>query len=204
LLLLGSKLNKSWGFKGLISAALILISIVVTLIISAQLLSSFSGVYVVSKILTRLHLEPSFAMFPFLLFFLLIFTLILPVYLRTSDVNYLRLFNIYFYFLIIGVIALFVAGNELYRFIMPLFLLYSPLIFKSVEYYKQRFILNLCLVGLFFIHVMSFSYVVWLNESDFFYLMPNKHPLTYNGWQYTVGFKDYLFNDLDFYSGYRQ
>jgi len=129
---------------------------------------------------------------------------ILPIYLRTDDEVYLRLFNIYFYFLIVGVIALFVAGNELYRFIMPLFLLYSPLVFKSVEYYKQRFVINLCLVALFFIHLMSFSYVVWLNESDFSYLMPDNHPITLSGWQHVSGFKHYLFNDLDFYSGYRQ
>jgi len=204
LLLFGNNLNKSWGLKGLVAGVLFLITIVITLIISAKLLSSFSGIYFVSKILSRLHVEPSFAMFPFLFFFLLIFALILPVYLRTKDVNYLRLFNIYFYFLIIGTIALFMAGKELYRFIMPLFLLYSPLLFKSVEYYKQRFIFNFFLVTLFSFHIMSFSYVVWLNESNFFYLMPNKHPITYNGWQYASGFKDYLFNDLDFYAGYRQ
>jgi hypothetical protein len=204
LLLLGNNLNKNWGVKGLVAAVLVLISIIITLVISAKLLASFSDLYVVSKILTRLHVEPSFAMFPFLFFFLLVFALILPIYLRTNDTTYLRLFNIYFYFLIVGVIALFVAGNELYRFIMPLFLLYSPLLFKSLEYYKQRFIFNFCLVTLFFIHVMSFSYVVWLNESDFLYLMPDNHPITYSGWQYVVGFKYYLFNDLDFYSGYRQ
>lgn len=204
LILIGKRLEKNWGIKGLLIFSLVLIGSVTVLIFSAGLLSSFSGIYVISKIVSRLHIEPGFAMFPFWLFFFLVFVFTLPAYLKSSDSNYIKLFNISFYFLIIGAISLIVAGKELYRFIMPLFLIYSPLIFKTVKYYRQRFVINFVLVALFCIHLLSFTYVLWLNESDFFYLVSDKHPITQSGWNYLTGFFSYLADDIDFYSGYRQ
>lgn len=204
LLLQNERLNRKYNLLNFLTLFFIMVTGVVILLISAKFLAAFSNYYIVSKIVSRLVIEPSFLMAPFLFFFVGILALTYPVYRITKEDTYIRLFNISFYYCVIGLIAMFIAGKELYRFIMPLFLIYSPLIFKSVIYFKQKLLIDLAFLSLFFIHVASFLYVVNLNESQFFYLTGEEEPVLSNGGQMINSFIQYVNDDIDFYSGYRQ
>lgn len=204
LFVLNKRLNKVYSPLILVGAFFAVALCVVFLLLSAKFLANLANFYIVSKVVARLTIAPSFSMVPFLAFFMVISAVIYPVYARSRDTTYIRLYNISYYFISVGAIAVFIAGQELYRFIMPLFVLYSPLLLKSLASYKQRVFVNSAVMFLLFMHLAAFTYVLRLNESKFFYKYTSVEPLTVNGVVVIQSLSRYVNDDIGFYSGYRQ
>ena len=91
----------------------------------------------INKILTRLVFEPSFSKLPSLLFFIFVTIIALPGYIKTTSPTYIRLFNMMSFLTLLSFIALFFIGDELHRILLPLYLLYAPLMLLAFQYNTQ-------------------------------------------------------------------
>lgn len=204
LFFVGRYLDKRWTALELIFIFIVLLLIAVGMIFSVKVIASISGHYIITKIVTRLEFSPGFSKLPSFLFFLIVNIIAIPGYLRTTNVSYIRLFNVTSFLSALAFIALFIMGEELHRILLPFYLLYGPLLVFSAFYFKPRFIVLFSLVIILTFHLLAFSYVIWLNESDFMYQMKTKeHPIEYIGIDYIQGMVEYLYNDIEYYEGYR-
>jgi hypothetical protein len=204
LLIFSKHLTRRWTLSQLIVMFIGFILLAVIGVVAIKILSTVINNYMINKILTRLVFEPNFSKLPLLLFFIAINLIAIPGYLKTSNIKYLKLFNIMSYLTLLSFIALFFIGEELHRLILPLYLLYAPLLLFALEYLKPKFISGFSLFLLIGFHVAAFSYVIFINESQFFYKGDkHRHPLENSGYDYLVMFKRYWNTDVIYYDGYR-
>jgi len=205
LIILGRHIDKKWTLLQIFFMFIILVLGVVVLIFSAKIIGSISGHYIISKIVTRLEFSPSLSKLPTFMFFIMINIVAIPGYLKTKNISFIRLFNMTSFFSALNVVALIVMGDELHRVLLPLYLLYAPLLLFSIRYFQPRFVILFSIALLLVFHMLAFSYVVWLNESNFLYIINDKdNPVEYLGMDYLFGFWDYLMSDIEYYDGYRK
>ncbi|MBE0365092.1 hypothetical protein PULV_a3405 [Pseudoalteromonas ulvae UL12] len=204
LLLLGRYLDKKWQAADIIKFLVLFFGAVIGVVLSVKLLSATTSNYMLNKIATRLVFEPSFAKAPTFLFMLIINIAAIPGYLRTSNIHFFRVFNIFSFINFLCLCAIFVIGDELHRILLPLYLLYPLVLFYACEYLNPKPLLYVFIVGLISFLLFAFTYVIWINESNFYYLAPlEKHPLEFNGVDHVRHFKTYLIEDITYYDGYR-
>jgi hypothetical protein len=173
-------------------------------VVGIKVLGSVVNNYMVNKILTRLVFEPDFSKLTSLLFFIAVNLVALPGYLKTSNTHYIRLFNMMSYLTLLSSVALFFIGEELHRLILPLYLLYAPLLLFALQYITPRSMTGIFLFLLMGFHIAVFSYVMLINESQFFYKdNKHRHPIENRGVDYLVMFKRYWDTDIIYYDGYR-
>jgi hypothetical protein len=205
LMFMGRHIDKKWSLPQIFFMFIVFVLAVVGLIFSAKIIGSISGHYIISKIVTRLEFSPSFAKLPTFMFFLIVNVVAIPGYLRTKNLSFIRLFNVTSFFSAVNIVALFVMGDELHRVLLPLYLLYAPLLLFSIRYFEPRLPALFVIALLLVFHMLAFSYVVWLNESNFLYMINDKdNPVEYLGIDYLFGFWDYLMSDIQYYDGYRK
>lgn len=204
LLIFNKHLSRRWTTSELFIMIFSFIVFAILGVVGIKILGSVINNYMINKILTRLVFEPNFSKLPALLFFIVINIIALPGYLKTSNKHYFRLFNILSYLTLLSSVALFFIGAELHRIILPLYLLYAPLLLLSLQYLTPKSIAGFFLFLLLGFHVAAFSYVILINESQFFYRSEkNRHPLENTGFDYLVMFKHYWNENVIYYDGYR-
>jgi hypothetical protein len=204
LLIFTKHLNRRWKASELVVMFIGFVLVAVVGVIAIKVLGSVVNNYMINKILTRLVFEPDFAKLPSLLFFIAINLLAVPGYLKTNNVNYLRLFNMTSYLTLLSSVALFFIGEELHRLILPLYLLYAPLLLLALQYITPKTVTGIFLFLLMGFHIAVFSYVMLINESEFFYKDDqHRHPIENRGLDYLVMFKHYWNSDITYYDGYR-
>lgn len=204
LLIFSKHLTRRWSASQLIVIFLGFILVALVGVVSIKVLGSVVNNYMVNKILTRLVFEPNFSKLPLLLFFVVISVIALPGYLKTNNTAYFKLFNMVSYLILLSSVALFFIGEELHRLILPLYLLYAPLLLLALQYIKPKSITGVFLFLLMGFHIAAFSYVVLINESKFFYKGDKHiHPLERRGFDYLVMFKHYWNTEVIYYDGYR-
>lgn len=204
LLIFTKHLNRRWRASELFVMFMGFILIAVVGVIGIKVLGSVVNNYMINKILTRLVFEPDFSKLSSLLFFIVVNVVAIPGYLKTSNVNYLRLFNMMGYLTLLSSVALFFIGEELHRLILPLYLLYAPLLLLALQYITPKTLTGIFLFLLMGFHIAVFSYVMLINESEFFYKDENRqHPIENRGVDYLVMFKHYWITDITYYDGYR-
>ncbi|MGO2181141.1 MAG: EpsG family protein [Pseudoalteromonas nigrifaciens] len=197
-------LNRRWRASELFFMFMGFILVAVVGVISIKVLGSVVNNYMINKILTRLVFEPDFSKLSSLLFFIAVNIVAIPGYLKTSNVNYLRLFNMMSYLTLLSFVALFFIGEELHRLILPLYLLYAPLLLLALRHITPKTLTGIFLFLLMGFHIAVFSYVMLINESKFFYKDDKyRHPIENRGLDYLVMFKNYLNTDITYYDGYR-
>jgi len=204
LFVVGRYIDRKWSAIELLLIFAALMVAAIGLILSVKIIASISGHYIIAKIVTRLEFSPGFSKLPTLLFFLVVNIVAIPGYLRTKNISFIRIFNISSFLSALSLIALFVMGDELHRILLPFYLLYGPLLVFSIPYFQPRYIVLFALGSVLAFHLLAFSYVIWLNESDFMYKLDGKtHPIEHIGLDYVKGFVEYLETDIQYYDGYR-
>lgn len=202
LFLIRKHLAQRWSglqIFGLVAGFLIAVSFG---LIAVKILAGFVNNYMVNKIVTRLIIEPNFSKLPSLLFFYGVLLFSIPTYINGNNKTQQFLFNSALYFIVIGTVALFFIGEELHRVILPLYLIYAPLFILSSDYYLPNSTSAVASIGLQSFVVLAFCYVLFINESNFFYRQ-QANPIELNGKEFVEQFVDYLQHDLSYYDGYR-
>ena len=205
LLIFSQSLNRRWNAGQLITLIVGFIFVAIMGVVVIKGLGSVVNHYMLNKILTRLVFEPSFSKFPSLLFFIVINLIALPGYLKTNNQAYIRLFNMVSFLTLLSFVALFFIGGELHRILLPLYLLYAPLMLMAFKYIAPKSLLGMLLFLVITFHLAAFSYVLLINESNFFYQhsQSSRHPIENNGLDYFLTFKHYSATDITYYDGYR-
>ncbi|ODB36798.1 hypothetical protein BB427_01940 [Pseudoalteromonas sp. BMB] len=203
LFLLNKRLSKKYTISQLFGLFLVFLTGVALFIVSIKVVGSVVNHYMINKVLTRLVIEPNFSKLPSLLLFVVFTLLCSPAYYKSKSKDQITLFNISIYFCAIGVVALFFIGEELHRIILPLHLLYAPLLIHSLGVYSPSSLTSIFTIAIKSFVILAFSYVVYLNESDFFYKVERFHPLSLNGYTYLKQLNHYVEEDLQYYDGYR-
>lgn len=156
----------------------------------------FKGSYLWYKIITQ-QVELNVAN---IVIFVIALSISLPAVFSKDHVE---LSNILKYIIIIA-LAGFIFGKNFYRFAHP-FLAFAPVAFivyiSSSKNYGVSAIYKFAYVSFCY---FGFLYVLFLNQSQFYYLNGNNgFPGNYNGFQQVSLFLDYIERDIDYYNGYR-
>lgn len=204
LLVFNKQLSKKWSVSELANLIIGFILVAVFGVIAVKVLGSVINHYMLNKILTRLVFEPSFSKLPSLAFFMFINLIALPGYLKTNNKNYIRLFNIASFLCLLSFVALFFIGDELHRILLPLYLLYAPLMLFGLKYISPKILSGSFVFIVMVFHLFAFSYVLFINESDFFHQDSDyRHPIENRGIDYLLSFKYFYDSDISYYDGYR-
>lgn len=204
LLIFSKHLNRRWNIEQLILLILGFVFSAIFGVLAIKGVGSVINHYMINKILTRLVFEPSFSKLPSLLFFIFVTIIALPGYIKTTSPTYIRLFNMMSFLTLLSFIALFFIGDELHRILLPLYLLYAPLMLLAFQYITPKLITGSFLFLVIAFHMAAFSYVLLINESNFFYQDEiHRHPIENKGLDYFLTFKHYSETDITYYDGYR-
>ncbi|MCV2883277.1 EpsG family protein [Aestuariibacter sp. AA17] len=199
LVVIAPYLHRRFSVLQLLMFVGILLAAVASLFLLSQVLSNFSHFYVIGKILNRVQFEPAFDKTPFLLLFAVVVFLAFTQYGKMKSGLFNQLFNLSFYYVILGAVAIFLAGQELYRFIMPLFILYGPLLLQYLSQFRNVCLDRSVMFLLLVFHYLIFGYVMWLNDANFFFsLGSNTEPALYSGSQFINAFISLFSDDIQY------
>ncbi len=204
LLVFNKQLSKKWSVSEIANLIIGFILVAVFGVIAVKILGSVINHYMLNKILTRLVFEPSFSKLPSLAFFIFINLIALPGYLKTNNKSYIRLFNTVSFLCLLSFVALFFIGDELHRILLPLYLLYAPLMLFGLKYITPKLLSGSFVFIVMAFHLFAFSYVLFINESNFFHQdSAYRHPIENRGIDYLLSFKRFYDSDISYYDGYR-
>lgn len=204
LLIFSKQLTRRWRASELVFMFLGFILVAIAGVVGIKILGSVVNNYMINKILTRLVFEPNFSKLPSLMFFIVVNLIALPGYLKTNSKTYFTLFNMVSFLTLLSTVALFFIGEELHRIFLPLYLLYAPLLLLALQYIKPKTLTGGAMFLFIGFHMTAFSYVLLINESQFFYKGDkHQHPIEKRGFDYLVAIKRYWNTDVIYYDGYR-
>ncbi|TMO67081.1 hypothetical protein CWC18_01350 [Pseudoalteromonas aurantia] len=204
LFLFNNKLSNRFSFIQFSQSLIAFIVGLFLFILFVFLLSGFVDNYMINKVLTRLVIEPNFSKLPSLVFFIFVSIFSIGAYIRDGNESQRMLFNIGLYFNVIGCLAIFFIGEELHRIILPMYIIYAPLLIMSLGVFSPSSVPFMFLLTIKSFVLLSFSYVIYINESEFFYKLDSKrHPIELKGIDYLSSFKKYFSEDIEYYNGYR-